>query len=175
MSVPLVAAAKRRGARIEYDTIWNLWSINLKVLTAKPLPELPSGWSTCRVPEEKLETVISFSSIKRHKETLRNLPSACLIDESGEMVAWAFVGTDGSLCTMHVLEECRGRGLAKLVARWLLDRYVKGHFGSVDKQSGWCHAEVGEGNRASESVMRSLGATTSWRTGYAGVDVEELQ
>lgn len=186
MSVPLVEAARRRGALIEYDTLWGLWSLNLVEFAPGWIGDderllLPDGWISSRVPEEELSKVIGFSSIKRQKETLGTLPSRCLISEKREMVAWVFLGIDGSLSTLHVLEEFRGRGLAKLVVRILLRDYVREQFlkeaGISDyrpKGSGYVHSEVGEGNLGSEGVMRSLGARRIGRTGYAGIDIMKM-
>ncbi|RDW90263.1 uncharacterized protein DSM5745_02038 [Aspergillus mulundensis] len=48
----------------------------------------------------------------------------------GEMpIAWAFLGFDGSMCSLHVEPEHRGRGLAVLVGREVMKRGV-GEFGS---------------------------------------------
>jgi len=168
----MVSFAKSRNANIIYDTLWNQWSIDLSspLLSGSSIPGLPEGWRSEKVPEENLEIVIKHSAIKRQKETLRLLESRCLINEKDEMVAWAFIGLDGSLCTMHVLEEYRKRGLATIVAKRLLMKRKE----SREEGSGWVHAEVGEGNVASEGVMRTLGAIKSFRTGYAGIDVENL-
>lgn len=177
----IVEAAKQRGAEIVYDTLWGQWSINLSTLfpasTSTPSSpaeqeNIPTGWRTSKVPEDNLDIVIENSSIKRHKDTLKQLESRCLINEKGEMVAWAFVGIDGSLCSMFVVEEFRGRGLARIVARVLLRAYYKGQ---KEGGSGWVHAEVGEGNVASECVMKALGAVKSFRTGYAGIDVSTMR
>lgn len=186
MALPLTAIAKKRNAVIYYESLWGHWMIRLSDFVASPHNEnkggggaQPSGWTIARVPEDKLEIVIANSSIKRQKTTLMAIPSVCLLDERGEMAAWAFIGLDGSLCTLHVLEDYRGRGLAKLVARELLERYRKGeYFGTLglggENASGWVHAEVGEGNVGSEGVMKSLGATKKWRTGYFGLDIDML-
>lgn len=90
------------------------------------------------------------------------------------MVAWAFVDVDGSLATLFVVPEQRGKGLAKAVAGDLLGKLSRGEFrgisggrnGAVNgddgllpfgQGSGWVHSEVKEGNSRSEKVVEGLG------------------
>lgn len=97
-----------------------------------------------------------------------------ILNDGGEMIAWAFVDVDGSLATLFVVPDQRGKGLAKAVAGCLLERLGKGEFrgisggrhGSVNgddgllpfgQGSGWVHSEVKEGNNWSEKVVEGLG------------------
>jgi hypothetical protein len=41
---------------------------------------------------------------------------------------------------------------------------------AYDGSCGYTHADVERGNKASESVMRRLGAKTSWQSRYVWVD-----
>ena len=117
--------------------------------------------------------MISTSGIPREAETLRGLPSVAILAESGEMVAWAFVDVDGSLATLFVVPEQRGKGLAKAVAGSLLGKLSRGEFRGISggrdgtlndddgllpfgQGSGWVHSEVKEGNSRSENVVGGL-------------------
>jgi hypothetical protein len=179
-AVPLQRLASQRNAEI-YSSLWNHWLIDLTKIPSLEIPKDDEyrGLRDSRVPEEELDKVIANSAIRRQKETLKRQASACLLNEKSEMIAWAFIGLDGSLCTLHVVNDFRGRGLAKRVSLELLSRYARGEFadlgvGELGEGSGWVHAEVGEGNAASEAVMRALGGRTQWKTGYIGFDLDKL-
>ncbi len=44
------------------------------------------------------------------------LPNVGILSEAGKLVAWGYIGIDGSFATLYVLEEYRGKGLATSVA-----------------------------------------------------------
>ncbi|KAK5007480.1 hypothetical protein LTR28_005236 [Elasticomyces elasticus] len=91
-------------------------------------------------------------------------------------VAWAFLGLDASLTTLHVEPEYRGRGLAKLVTLKLFSDEMDafgGEEGAVSQGKRWAHADVQEGNVASYRVMESVGARWSWETYWLKVDVDK--
>ncbi|KAL5351974.1 hypothetical protein ACLOAV_003837 [Pseudogymnoascus australis] len=149
---------------VKHDTNWTHFNIPLAGSHASPLPE---GFNIAPVPSEQLGLVIATSGIPREAETLRGLPSVAILNDGGEMIAWAFVDVDGSLATLFVIPEQRGKGLAKAVAGGLLGRLGKGEFrgisggrhGAVNgddgllpfgQGSGWVHSEVKEGNNRSE-------------------------
>ncbi|KFY76771.1 hypothetical protein V499_03684 [Pseudogymnoascus sp. VKM F-103] len=156
---------------VKHDTNWTHFNIPLAGPHASSLPE---GFQIAPVPREQLGLVIATSGIPREAETLQGLPSVAILDEGGEMVAWAFVDVDGSLATLFVVAEQRGKGLAKAVAGELLGKLGRGEFraisgrgkGLVDgddgllpfgQGSGWVHSEVKEGNSRSENVVGGLG------------------
>ncbi|KAA8572412.1 hypothetical protein EYC84_003034 [Monilinia fructicola] len=80
------------------------------------------------------------------------------------MVAWAFIGIDGTLATLYVVPSHRGQGLATHIARELILRLGRKEYGDLGflGESGWVHSDVKEGNRGSEGVMRGLGGEKSW-------------
>ncbi|TGO82721.1 hypothetical protein BPOR_0771g00060 [Botrytis porri] len=88
------------------------------------------------------------------------------------MVAWAFVGIDGTLATLYVLPSHRGLGLATYVARELIRRFGIGEFADLgfNGSSGFVHSDVKEGNAGSEGVMRALRGKRSWESSYLWVD-----
>lgn len=112
--------------------------------------------------DEDLALVRSRTAIPRTTRTLRSLPAAALFPASPDgaaPVAWAFLGKDGSLCSLHVEPEHRGCGLAKAVAKKLF-REGWGLFG--DELDGLGHADVAAGNLSSKAVCLSLGGVEGW-------------
>lgn len=134
--------------------------------------KLPPGFTLSRVPEEQLDIVLSTSEIKRQPSTYLVLPSVGVLNESGKLVAWGYIGIDGSLATLYVLPEYRGRGLATRVAMELLGRLARGEYADLGYagSSGWVHADVKMGNEGSEGVMRALGGEVWWVSSYLWVD-----
>ncbi|OBT82771.1 hypothetical protein VE02_08084 [Pseudogymnoascus sp. 03VT05] len=166
-----ITSVSRPFDAVKHDTNWTHFNIPLAGPHASPLPE---GFQIAPVPREQLGLVIATSGIPREAETLQGLPSVAILDDGGEMVAWAFVDVDGSLATLFVVAEQRGKGLAKAVAGALMGKLGRGEFrginggrsGAVDgddgllpfgQGSGWVHSEVKEGNSRSENVVGGLG------------------
>ncbi|KFY09039.1 hypothetical protein V492_05681 [Pseudogymnoascus sp. VKM F-4246] len=164
---------------VQRDTNWTHFNIPLAGPHSSPLPE---GFKIAPVPTEQLRLVIETSEIPREAATLRALPSVAVLAESGEMVAWAFVYVDGSLATLYVVPEQRGKGLAKAVAGELLGKLGRGEFRDISgvhgtvggddgllpfgQGTGWVHSEVKEGNRRSEKVVEGLGGKACGMSRY---------
>jgi GNAT superfamily N-acetyltransferase len=161
-----------------YITRWNAWNISTSVFSssARESRRLPDGFRVGRVPEDQLDIVIATSSIKRQPSTYLILPSVGLLNENGLLVAWGYVGIDGSFATLYVLPDYRGKGLASYVAEELLRRLGGGDFKDMgyDGKSGWVHSDVKAGNEGSEKVMKSLGGKVSWGTSYIWVDSDKF-
>ncbi|KAG4430064.1 hypothetical protein IFR05_014454 [Cadophora sp. M221] len=159
---------------VRRETIWNLWFVETWPTSKLQKRVLPEGLSLTRVPDEQLDLVISTSSIPRQAETLKQQPSVGLLNDKGDMIAWGYIGIDGSLATLYVLPEYRGKGLAKCVAVELVGRLSRGGFTDLgfDGRSGWVHSDVYEGNQGSESVMKSLGGGIGNRSFYVWIDCE---
>ena len=104
------------------------------------------------------------------------LPNVGLLNQQGRLVAWAYVGIDGSFITLYVLPEYRGKGLATYVAVEMLVRLDRGEFADLgfDGSSGWVHSDVKQGNGGSEGVMMSLGGKVGWVSSYVWVDSEKF-
>lgn len=156
-----------------YCTNWQTWVISPTSLP--PARALPEGFTLARVPEDQLDVVLATSSIPRQPSTYLLLPSAGVLDASGTLVAWAYVGIDGGLATLYVLPEYRGRGFAVVVAQRLLRGLVDGEFKDLGfAGSGLVLADVKEGNVESEAVMRKLGGEVQWECSYLWIDSEKL-
>ncbi|TGO57313.1 hypothetical protein BCON_0067g00350 [Botryotinia convoluta] len=157
---------------IPYHTHWNLYLIRTAPSPNLPAPPPPASLTTSRVPASHINLVISTSTVPREPSTLLAQPSLCLLTPEFEMVAWAFIGIDGTLATLYVIPSHRGLGLATYVARELIRRFGLGEFADLgfNGSSGFVHSDVKEGNAGSEGVMRALGGKRSWESSYLWVD-----
>ncbi|SPB47628.1 unnamed protein product [Aspergillus niger] len=132
---------------------------------------LPPGFhfSDGCIPREKLGLVRSRTVIPRSEETLAKLRSCAVYrDGSEEPVAWAFLGTDGTLATLHVEEEVRGLGLAGVVGREVMRRGIEEDMSLND---GWMHSNAAEDNLASRRVMEKLGGRVGWMVCWCVLEV----
>jgi GNAT superfamily N-acetyltransferase len=104
------------------------------------------------------------------------LPNVGIMNETGKLVAWGYIGIDGSFATLYVLPEYRGKGLATYFAVELLSSLNAGKFVDLgyDGSSGWVHSDVKAGNAESEGVMKSLGGKVGWVSSYTWVDSERF-
>lgn len=81
---------------IVHHTRWNLYLIPTATPIIPSSRNLPLSLTISRVPPEHIHLVVSTSSIPREPSTLLAQPSLCLLTAEGEMVAWAFIGIDGT-------------------------------------------------------------------------------
>ncbi|OAA61235.1 gcn5-related n-acetyltransferase [Niveomyces insectorum RCEF 264] len=156
--------------------------------TAAPPPLSTLYWDVVRPGDVAL--VMARTSIPRSAATLLSLPSVALRDGSGgggrgehqhningTLQAWAFLGVDGSLWSLHCEPAYRGRGLAKTLAARLLRTY-SGVFDDDDDDNddggGWCAADVSALNRQSQGVCRSLGGVRTWSTAWVIIQYDSL-
>ncbi|EAA35031.1 hypothetical protein GE21DRAFT_2519 [Neurospora crassa] len=123
-------------------------------------------WDRVRTKED-VRLVQSRTSIKRQEDTLLGLPSVAVRDgEGGRMVAWGFMAFDGTLMTLHVEEQYRGKGLAKAVACKVMRDHVKDY-----GDDGWGAADVFLENYRSQGVCKSIGGRVGWLLSWAVVDL----
>jgi len=144
---------------------------------ARPLPE-KLRWG--EVGREYFNLVRSRTEIKRQDRTLAVSPSlaiypATIAGEATAPIAWAFVGLDGSLTTLHVEAEWRGRGLAKALTTRLFREKMGAYFEREEKGTvRWAHGYVVEGNERSEGMCRSLGGRSHWLCYWLRVDLGKV-
>lgn len=130
----------------------------------------------------QLDLVQSRTHIPRPRRQLESLPSVAVYrdedpseavadgNEDDEMpIAWAFLGVDGAVATLHVEPEHRGRGLALQLSKEVMRRGMAAEsvfgakgVGIVDEEmrglvEDWVHAEVAGYNKASRRVMEKIG------------------
>ncbi|CAK7562172.1 MAG: hypothetical protein SEPTF4163_000007 [Sporothrix epigloea] len=168
-----------------YDK-WLFRAEDLPVLSQPEETEHPTGltdlgqgqpallWDRLRTHDDAA-LVISRTAIPRTKETLLSVPSVALREknttpgEQGVFQAWAFVGLDGSLWTLHTEPAYRGQGLAKTLAARMFRQYGSIFDATMDDaehNDGWCAADVSANNRQSQGVCKRLGAKRAWSTSW---------
>lgn len=156
------------------QTEWNCWLVNTSTIESLSACEktLPEGYTITRVPDDQLDIVISTSSIPRQPSTYKLLPSIGVLNTEGKLIAWGYIGIDGSFATLYVLPDFRGKGLSSIIGRELLSCLNKGKFSDIgfDGMSGWAHADVYDGNSGSEAVMKSLRGVIMWKSSYVWID-----
>ncbi|CAG7969706.1 unnamed protein product [Penicillium salamii] len=132
-----------------------------------------------------LDLVQSRTSIPRSRAQLSTMPSVAVYrdsepvdnDADEQPIAWGFLGMDGSLATLHVEPEHRGRGLALPLSKEIMCRGMApdGLFGprsfefdsqTQDRVGAWAHSDVSGVNAASRRVMEKIGGqvltTVTW-------------
>ena len=163
--------------------------------------ELPPGYHYDRVRADRGEykLVLSRTAIPRSEATLAKLGSVGIRyvspgaseegeekeeekeekekeKETGQLISWAFLGVDGSLTSLHVEAEHRGKGLAKAVAKRLF-RTLRGEvgFGNVEGDRAWAHSDVAVENLGSAGVARALGGREGWVVRWVYVDLGRVR
>ncbi|KAK1769954.1 hypothetical protein QBC33DRAFT_529693 [Phialemonium atrogriseum] len=132
--------------------------------------ELPAGmrWDAIRDSGDAA-LVRARTAIPRKEATLLLLPNTAIRLDDGTPIAWAFLGLDGSLTSLHCEEPYRGRGLAKALAARLMRDHL-GDFGD----DGWCSADVSIRNPQSQGVCRSLHGKRAWKVSWFWVDLASV-
>ena len=128
--------------------------------------------------------VQSRTHIPRSESSLALMPGLAVYHDSNPVdgdgkewpVAWAFVGFDGALATLHVEPEHRGRGLAGYLSLEAMKSglSVDGPFhvpGIKGQDEGWGHVEVATENTASRRVMEKAGGKTGWTVSWTVVEL----
>lgn len=156
---------------LKYSSVWKAYMIKLDVSRPAPL----EGFTLCRVPDDQLDVVLATSTIPRQASTMKALPSAALLD-AGRLVAWAYIGIDGSFATLYTIPEYRRQGLGTHVVKQLLAQLKACEFADIGFHgaSGWTQSDVSETNVQSQGVMSKLGGTSDWRTVYCRVDLDQI-
>ncbi|KAJ5288598.1 Acyl-CoA N-acyltransferase [Penicillium angulare] len=127
------------------------------------------------VLDSHLDLVQSRTHIPRSRAQLSSIPGVAIYSDAGpdsgdeEMpIAWAFLGVDGALATLHVEPEHRGRGLALALSKETMRKGMdaEGVFGAArlaldqklaERSADWVHTEVAHYNQASRRVMEKVG------------------
>lgn len=98
-------------------------------------------------------------------------------EEDEEMpIAWEFLGFDGSLATLHVEPEHRGRGLAVQISKEIMrSRLLEGAIfrQQGDKEEAWGHADVAANNLASRAVMEKVGGKEAWADTWTVIELTD--
>ncbi|KAL0932118.1 GNAT family protein [Colletotrichum truncatum] len=129
---------------------------------------LPEGATWEPANEKDCEVVISRTHIPRQVKTLLTFPSLVLKLADGTPIAWSFLGTDGSLSSLHCEEPYRKRGYAKALAAKLIKRSTI-EYGP----DGWGSADVAPDNLGSRGMCKSLGGKHAWNCSWNILQLEE--
>lgn len=138
---------------------------------------LPEDYRLTAFPNDRhsYDLVRSRTRIFRSDEILSKMNGVVIYhDGSGkDPVAWAFVSIDGSLATLQVEREHRGRGLAGLLVRETMRRAMTegGYARVMGDGDGYWHADVEKGNLASRRVMEKGGGRLEWTVAWVAVEV----
>lgn len=159
-----------------HEYIFNLDDEPMKgLLEGEFVDRLPEGLRWGELESRHLGLVRSRTQIPRQERTLAILPSVAIFptsasgDGNEEPIAWAFVGLDGSVTTLHVEPEWRGKGFAKQITTKLfrdkMDMFWE------EGQPRVAHDYVIKGNVASVGVSNSIGGKSEWDVFWVRVDL----
>jgi ribosomal protein S18 acetylase RimI-like enzyme len=156
--------------------------------------ELPEGlmWST--ILESDYMDVIAVNKFVRNAATIAALPSAAIRTvarkengDPGKAIAFCFASRDGAVRTLHVDYEYRRKGLAKAVARRLLNSGffnppAKGPFAAdesvrneVEMPYPSAFASIEKSNIASVRTFYGLGAKWRWDAYWLLIDLDKAR
>ncbi|RYP17779.1 hypothetical protein DL765_004357 [Monosporascus sp. GIB2] len=160
LSERLRRALVGRGVAFPYVGTYDKWLFRTGALPPG-VRALPEGmrWDTVRRGDIPL--VLSRTHIKRKERTVVLLRSTAIKLEDGTPIAWALLGPDSSLSSLHCEPEYRGRGLAKAVAVKLMRDHLRDY---GDEGYGW--ADVAPDNPSSQGVCMSLGGQVAWTVSW---------
>lgn len=132
----------------------------------------------------QFDLVSSRTHIPRSRESLSRMPGVAIYydgtaagstEGDEEMpIAWEFLGVDGSLATLHVEPEHRGRGLAVQISKETMrSRLAEGGIfrPQGEKEEAWGYADVATGNAASRRVMEKIGGKMAWTNTWTVIEL----
>ncbi|KAI1333351.1 hypothetical protein F5Y16DRAFT_11232 [Xylariaceae sp. FL0255] len=167
-SLRLRLADPATGVVFTTTGIYDKWLFTINDLPDIKLPSPPpssSGegeWSWGMAKVEDIPFMLSRSHIERKVRTMKLLASTVLYC-NGKPIAWAFLGPDSSLSSLHCEEPYRGKGIAKAVAIKILRDHLK-EYGNESPGYGW--ADVDPANTQSQGVCRSLRGQVRWQISW---------
>lgn len=143
-----------------------------KIADLPETKELPAGLKWGEVREQDMDLVKSRTIIPRSTRTLLSMKCIGVFEEKTDtLVAWTFLGLDGSLTALYTEEAWRGKGIAKAMVVKIFQQYAPG-IAVDDNGDAWSHADVYMGNIQSESVCKSLSGKAMWTCFWVRTDLE---
>lgn len=85
--------------------------------------------------------------------------------QRGELIAWAFLGPDGSLTTLHVEPEFRGKGIAKMLTRRLFRLLAPAPAPAPGAEDTTGREHGGEGEGGGERLNKLRERAARWASG----------
>jgi len=143
-----------------------------KDIMARDTTTLPQDLVWGQVQPRHFSLVRSRTQIPRQDRTLLQLPSLAIYPGTNDPdpIAWSFLGPDGSLSSLHVESEWRGRGLARKLAARLFAEGMKVYWGDGDRDK-WAHADVAVDNAASNGVCRGLAGEYKFHVCWVRINI----
>lgn len=92
----------RRGLASSYWNPHDVWLFRVEELPPAPESKDEEGLAWGVVRREDVPLIASRTGIPKVEATLMSEPSVAVRDARGRLVAWAFMGTAGTLSTLHV-------------------------------------------------------------------------
>lgn len=114
-----------------------------------------SEFQLTSVREEELDLIYDHYTYReedtyiRLKEAIQDRLSVCARNESGEPVSWVLIHPEGTMGVMHTLKAYRGKGLAQLVSKALVNKMIDAGM------TPYLH--IVDGNEPSVALAKSLG------------------
>ncbi|OTB06694.1 hypothetical protein M426DRAFT_106293 [Hypoxylon sp. CI-4A] len=167
LSETLRLALLNQGLVFASVSVFDKWIFRLD-----SLPEVSSPlaadmrWEAVRRGDIPL--MLSRTKIRRTERTIVLLRSMAVYRDDDTPIAWALLGPDSSLSSLHCEEEWRGRGFAKVVAVKILKDCLKDYDDDVH-----CWADVAPDNPQSQAVCRSLGGKVAWIVSWSWIDLDK--
>ena len=136
---------------------------------------LPDGleWDRVRTDAD-MDAVMASNKLVRVRSQLDDRPNVAVRDPRfGNLVGWVYFGLDGSVKTLFVVPEWRGRGLAKA----MIGRLTRVGMGTGDGDrvncGQWSHTDVAPDNAESTGLFeRGFGAKSVQESYWMRVDCE---
>ncbi|KAI1385028.1 uncharacterized protein F4822DRAFT_380958 [Hypoxylon trugodes] len=167
LSEVLRLALLNRGVVFPYVSVYDKWLFRLDNLPDVQSP-LTTDMRWDKFQREDIPLMLSRTNINRKERTIVLLPSMAVYRDDGTPIAWALLGPDSSLSSLHCEEEWRGKGFAKAVAvRILRERLI-----DFDGDQH-CWADVAPDNPKSQRVCRSLGGKVAWSISWSTIDLDQ--
>ncbi|KAI3342808.1 hypothetical protein F4824DRAFT_120496 [Ustulina deusta] len=161
------------GMAIVSTGLYDKWVFEVGQLPDVGLPDVLGDdgrrWVWDVVRREDIAFTISRTQIPRRERTMKLLPSTALYLDDGTPIAWAFLGPDSSLSSLHCEEPYRGRGIAKALAAKVLREHLTDY--SDDACYGW--ADVAPDNIQSQGVCRSLKGQARWQISWSRLNLDQ--
>ncbi|KAI0890076.1 uncharacterized protein GGS22DRAFT_183427 [Annulohypoxylon maeteangense] len=167
LSETLRLALLNQGIVFEFVSIFDKWIFRLQDLPAVRDP-LGEGMEWGPVRRKDIPLMLSRTKIPRTERTVMLLPSMAVYRDDGTPIAWAFLGPDSSLSSLHCEEEWRGKGFAKAVAVNIFRERLKDF-----DDDGHCWANVAPDNPKSQRVCKSLGGKVAWAVSWSRIDLDK--
>ncbi|KAL9609204.1 MAG: hypothetical protein Q9204_009172, partial [Flavoplaca sp. TL-2023a] len=130
---------------------------------------LPPGYTFDELKAQDLETCVQSTDIPRTVATLATWRNACVRyngeGKGGELIAWVFISSDGSLSSLFVEPSHRGKGIARAVVRRLIMMSSEVQEGEKQREgtgNGWVSSDVYLDNKGGRGVAMGVGGKEAW-------------